>query len=461
MNAVTRVAAVGFALATVTITATIGDLATAHAGGMYLPIRGVRATGRAGAIIAGVDDVSALWINPAGLAAIDAPSGLVDAAFVHQSVEHQRIDSGGTTQPSVSNQAPGLPVPSLGFAARVGKRVVIGGGVWAPYAALGKYDEQGAQRYVSVDQSTSLIVTVGLGIAVQLGDRVRLGATIQDHLASLSTSIVLSGCPGQTVCAPEDPEFDSFNRIDQDTYFSPSGSVGAQIDLARNATVGVAVQLPVGISGQGTLHTRLPSSGFFDGASIEGDRADVSLDLPLAVRVGIEVRPGRWRIEAAATIERWSMQDQITIEPVGVRIVNAPGVGTYELGPMIIPRDFDDTVAAQLGVEGQPLADTPLTVRAGYLFETGAPPDTTLSVLNVDGNKHLGTVGAGYRAGTWTFDAVVGYGVMPTRTVSASEAGVPQLNPIRDDSAPLPVYVNAGEYQASWLLAGVGVGRTF
>jgi long-chain fatty acid transport protein len=445
----------------VSFAASFAAVTPADAGGMYLPIRGVRASGRAGAFIAGADDVSALWINPAGLAALTGPAALVDATFVSQPVQYDRFDSGGNAQPTVRNDAPGLPVPSLGVAAKLGPRIVIAGGVWAPYAALGKYTEDGAARYASVDQSTSLIVTAGVGIAVQLGEHVRLGATLQNHLASLSTTIMLSGCPGQTVCAPEDPEFDSLNRIDQDTYFSPSGSVGAQVDLGGKATVGAAVQFPVAIRGQGTLQTRLPSSGFFDGASVEGDRADLSLDLPMAVRLGIEVRPGRWRIEAATTIERWSAQEQITIEPVGVRIVGAPGVGTYEFGTIVIPRNFRDTVAAQLGVEGQPSAGKPLTVRAGYLFETGAPPDQTLSVLTVDGAKHLVTVGGGYRAGGWTVDAMLGYGVMPSRTVSDEEAGVPQVNPIRDGAAPLPVYINAGNYRASWLLAGLGASRAF
>ena len=272
---------------------------------------------------------------------------------------------------------------------------------------------------------------------------------------------MLSGCPGQTVCAPEDPEFDSLNRIDQTTLLSPSGSVGAQVDLGRKATVGLAVQLPVHISGQGTLYSRLPSSGFFADAAVEGDRADVTLDLPMAVRFGVEARPGRWRVEAALTYERWSSQDRISIEPVGVRIVNAPGVGTYEFGPLVIPRDFEDTYAGQLGVEGQPVAGKPLTVRAGYLYETGAPPDGTLSVLNVDGGKHLATLGGGYRAGAWQLELALGYGVMPERTVEPAEARVPQLNPIRDDAAPLPVFINAGTYRASWLLAGLAVSRGF
>ena len=85
------------ALATVAV-----DVAPAAAGGMYLPIRGVRASGRAGAIIAGVDDVSALWINPAGLAKLGGASGLVDATFVGQQVTHTRVDSGGNTRPARS-----------------------------------------------------------------------------------------------------------------------------------------------------------------------------------------------------------------------------------------------------------------------------------------------------------------------------------------------------------------------
>ena len=40
----------------------------ARAGGMLLPVRGVRTVERAGALIAGADDADALWLDPAGLA---------------------------------------------------------------------------------------------------------------------------------------------------------------------------------------------------------------------------------------------------------------------------------------------------------------------------------------------------------------------------------------------------------
>ena len=434
----------------------------AHAGGMYLPTRGVRPTGRAGAFVAGADDLSSLWFNPAGLAHLTRGSFLADAGFVHQSIDYTRVDSGGNVQPTVSNQAPGLPVPSLGYARPAGQRVVIAAGLWAPYAGLAKFDDDGPQRYSSVDLSRSVIATIGLGAAIRVSDKLRVGVTLQNHVVAMASDIVLSGCPGQTVCAPEDPEFDSHNRVEQTQRFAPSGSIGVQLDATDAITFGVALQLPVSVSGEGTLTTRLPSSGFFNGASVEGDRADISFDLPATLRAGVEVRPGRWRIEAAIDIERWSTHDELLIEPKNVRIVNAPGVGTYQLGPMHIPRDYQTTYAVQLGVEGQPSARRPLTVRAGYSFETAAAPDEYLSVLTVDGKKHLIAAGLGYRLGSWTVDAVFGFATMPARHVDPAVGRAPQLNPIRDDGdPPLEVFVNWGDYASSWIVAGAGVTKTF
>ncbi len=434
-------------------------LADAHAGGMYLPTRGVRPTGRGGAFVAGADDLSSLYFNPAGLGHLRAAAALVDATFVHQGISYDRIDSGGNLQPTVENEAPGLPVPSLGYARPLNDTSVLALGVWAPYAGLAKFGLEGPQRYSSVDLSKSIIATLGAGVGMRLGRKLRVGVTIQNHVTALQNEIVLSGCPGQTTCAPEDPEFDSVSRVDQDDFFNPSGSVGIQYDAASTVTLGASLQLPVWFRGQGKLHTRLPTSGFFDGATVEGDRADISFDLPAEIRAGVEYRPGRWRVELATTIQLWSQHDAMRIEPKGVRIVNAPGVGTYELGPMTVPRNFKDTYAVHLGVE-RALGDR-LQLRAGYAFETGAPPDEYLSVLTVDGQKHLFAAGASVHAGSWTFDAVAGYAAMSDRRVDPTVGQAPQLNPIRDTSTmPLTTFVNWGDYSSSWLLIGLGLSRS-
>jgi long-chain fatty acid transport protein len=406
----------------------------ATAGGMYLSTRGVRPTGRAGAFVAGADDASSLWWNPAGLAHLSQWGFVADAGFVHQSVDYDRINSGGEAEAGASNQAPGLPVPSLGYARKVGGRAVVAAGVWAPYAGLAKFDADGPQRYSSVDMSKSIIATLGVGVALSLGDRVRIGATVQNHVVALTSDIVLSGCPGQTVCGPEDPEFDSLNRIEQQSWFQPSGSIGVQLDATDKITFGVALQLPVAVRGEGTLSSRLPSSGFFNGAAVEGDRADISMDLPASLRAGVEVRPGRWRIEAALDVELWSTHDEILIEPKDVRIVGAPGVGTYEFGPIHLPRNFKTPtrVARRRGpAAGVDAADRARRLR---LRDRGIADRVPLGAhrrrRQAPGRRRrrLSGQGVGRRRG-------VRVRAMGERHVDPSVGIAPQVNPIRDTSA--------------------------
>src|SRR5204862_8256560 len=71
--------------------------AEAHAAGLYFSDRGVRPMGRAGAFVAGADDLGAIWYNPAGLA--DAGSSvLVDFSWLRFDTDYTRqllVDTGG------------------------------------------------------------------------------------------------------------------------------------------------------------------------------------------------------------------------------------------------------------------------------------------------------------------------------------------------------------------------------
>lgn len=433
----------------------------ARAGGLQLPTRGVRPSARGGAFVAGADDLGALWFNPAGLHLM--PRGergwgvLVDVAYVEQQASYERIDSGHNPREEVESQAGGKPIPTLAAGYEWNDRWTLAFGVVAPYAALGRYPEEGPQRYSVVDFSDSLLATLELAVSYQWTDRVRFGVGLQNGVVSLDSRIVFSGCPAELVCAPEDPEFDSLGEIRQVDFFNPSGILGVQMDVSDWLRTGLAFQLPAYISGEGKIAVRLPSSGFFDGAEIEGERAAVSFWLPPILRAGVEARPlPGWRVELAGSVEFWSVHDRFKIVPKNVRIENAAGVGTYELGPLEVPREFDDTFAVHAGVEGKPLGDSPLRVLGGYVYETAASPEAYLSALTVDGAKHVLSGGAGYAFGRFTFDATFGVALVEERTVDPEVGVSPQLNPIRDPN-PNPTYVNWGDYSSSWFFAGAGV----
>ncbi len=448
--------------------ALVAQAAAARAGGLQLATRGVRPTARGGAFVAGADDLGAIWFNPAGLGVMAGGPGkrsfLVDVAYVSQSAEYTRIDSGFNVQEPVSSDAPGLPVPTLAVGLDLGDRMVLAFGLLAPYAGLGRYPEDGSQRYSLIDMSESLLVIAEAAIAYRVSDRLRVGAGLQNMVFQLSSTMIFSGCPGQTVCAPEDPEWDALGKVTQLDAFNPSGVVGIQYDLSSSLRAGLAFQLPFFVAGKGKFETVLPPSGFYDGATVVGDRADVSFTLPPILRAGLEAGSKRWRAELAGTIEFWSMHDELAIEPVDVRIENAPGVGTYEIGPLSIPRNYKNSYSVHLGLEGQPMASTPLRLLAGWSFETAAAPEEYLSVLTVDGSKHLLAAGLGWTAGRWSVDAVFGMGLVADRHVDPTVGVSPQLTPVRDDPndpEPLRTYVNWGDYSSSWLIAGAGVTAGF
>lgn len=431
----------------------------ASAGGMFLHVKSGRDVERAGALVAGSDGGDSLWLNPAGLAHLNHGNTIfAGVTYVNQAVDYQRIDSGDNTMPSISNDYPGIGIPTLAASFALSDELVIGAGINTPYSGLHRYDVAGTQRYASISLAESLSVQVTGGIAYAITPKLRVGATIQNVITKLDSRVVLSGCPGQTVCAPEDPEFDADTRIVQTDLFSPTASFGAQVDVHDRVTLGAAFQLPGRVSSTGELKTKLPSSGFYEGATVRGDKAKLEFDVPAIVRAGAEVRPvDKLRVEAALEVELWSTHDAITITPQDVTIENVAGVGTYEVGPTVIPRNYKSSYAVSLGGE---YAITPaVSVGAGYAYETAAAPKGYVSVLTVDSNKHLIGFGGSYKHGTWDFGASGGFVHLADVDLTMDEAKVPQLTPVRGQ--PSEVYVNAGHYKSSYLLAGLRATKSF
>ena len=421
---------------------------TARAGGLTLPVQGVRSLARAGAFIAGADDADALWQNPAGLAHA-AGNGkralLFDLALVYQPVDYQAPD-GSTT----SNQQPSQPVPALAGSLGVGDRLVIGGGIATPYMALHRYGADTAARYASVSWTGTTFVLVNVGVAYLVSDRLRVGATLQNQFSKLSTSVIASGCPPMTTCAADDRSFDMQLDVSQTDYFSPSAAAGVQYD-AGITTLGLAIQGPRKVSASGSLTAKLPSSTAFQNGRVAGDDETMAFTLPAAIRAGVEVRPlPVLRIEGALDVELWSMHDEITIAPHGVQIENVAG-GPFPFSKMTIARDYHTSFAPSLGLEYK--ADR-FALAAGFAYETAAAPAKTVSVLTVDAPKQIVAIGGGYDEDGWQIGGAIAY--VHASDVTVNDPAVQQLQPLRD---PVDTRINAGSYSTSTLIGGVRFAR--
>ena len=423
---------------------------------MTITGRGVRPLGRGGSFVAGADDGEAFVYNPAGLADIDGVSLLIDGGLVLQRTHYDRVDSGGNKQPGVDGNYNFLPFPTLVVTYKPKKLpwVTFAGGVWVPYLGLNSYPADGPQRYSSISLDGSLVLVVQLAAAFRIHEHFWLGVGLQNMVINFKSLLKLSACT-ELNCAPEDPNFDSLTELNVHSTFTPSAVVGATLAYTK-LRAGLTLQLPFFVNAEGQVRSKLPSDPFFANAEVKGQSASLSFTLPLILRGGVEYRPmPTMRIEVGFDYEAWSMQKEFTIQPKGIYIDGVPGIGKYYLNTLHVPRNMQDSVALHIGGEYEAFKRH-VVFRLGYLFETSATPDETMSVLTSDGLHNMITVGMGVRMFGVRWD--VGYGHMFTTDRTVTNSKSLQQNPIQPS---LGVPVGNGTYKIDTDIVSVGLETRF
>lgn len=450
----------------------------ATAGGLYFSDRGVRPMGRAGAFVAGADDLGALWYNPAGLA--DAKTSvLLDFSILRFSSDYTRqlriVDADDTVRyvgsPTVSGTSPVIPFPTLAASYDFGrqKEWTIAGGAYAPYPAIATYPETvdgqpSPARYALGSFDGSALILLGGSIAYKPTETLRLGLGIGALVGFFQSTVTFSVSPPDRLLAnAEQPEYDAASSFRVGPIFAPTGNLGAIWSPIKELRLGTSFQLPIVVSSGATFDVRLPTAAIFDGARISGNDAHVKFALPPILRFGVEARPAEdLRIELAYVREFWSVHDSIDLTPEGVAIEGISGLPKrVPIPPIRFPRGFSDSNSYRLGTEYTfGLGGYSLDLRAGLSYETSAIPRPYLSLLTIDMDKITLSVGGSLHIGEhWRLDAVYAHLFASSVNVSPDEAKIPRVNPIAGN-APLEA-VNGGRYSASADLVGVGARYTF
>ncbi len=450
----------------------------ARGGGLYFSDRGVRPMGRAGAFVAGADDLGALWYNPAGLA--DAGTSLLgDFSWLRFSSEFTRqlriVDADNTVRyvnsPTVSGTSPVIPFPTLAWSYNFGpkKEWTIASGSYAPYAAIATYPEQvnGAPspaRYALGSFDGSALILIGGWVAYKPIEQLRIGIGVGALVGFFQSNVTFSVSPAdRLVAAPEQPEYDAATTFRVGPIVAPTGNLGVTWVPTKALRVATSFQLPVVVSSHTKFEVRLPSAAIFDGARVSGSDAHVKFKLPPILRFGVEGRPiEELRVELAYVHEFWSVHDSIELAPEGVAIEGISGLPKRVPIPGIkFPRNFQDTNSYRLGGEYSfKLWGYLMDLRAGVSYETTAIPRSYLSLLTVDMDKITTSIGGGLHVGEhWRLDMTYAHLFASSVNVPADEAKIPRVNPIAGN-APFEA-VNGGRYAASADLLGVGAQYKF
>jgi long-chain fatty acid transport protein len=454
---------------------------SASAAGLYQADRGVRPLSRAGAFVAGADDLGAMVYNPAGLydagtqVMLDAGFLIYSSDFTRQAIIYQTDPNSGAvvgsykqTFPTASGKGAGaLPIPTIGASFQLHKQLVVAVGAYAPYTAITTWpdtvnNQPAPQRYSLLSLDGSALAVTGLWAAFAPNKQWRIGAGFEVLLGTFQSTIDLDGCvPDRFVCAPEQPGYDFLGQLKAGTIVAPSGNVGAIYAPHPNWRIGASFQLPYWIHSPATITTRMPSSPFFERATQVGHDAEVSFDLPWQLRFGVETRVvPNLRVEAGFAYDRWSMHDAITIQPKNIAIQNiALFPASYAIPTITLPRNFRDAWSVRLG--GEYGFGKIWGLRGGVSYESSAVPANSMTVLTVDGPKATLGFGAYVRLQKLRVDFLAAHVfILPTDVDPATAQMTPQ-NPVIANPPAHSDIVNGGHYTSSATVLGLGLAYTF
>jgi long-chain fatty acid transport protein len=391
-------------------------LAPAHASAYYFVDAGTRALGRGGAVVAGVDDLSAQYYNNAALVRLDRPQAYLNISGVDQYVRFERkdYDEDGallTTYDPVENSGPLLVIPSFGVSGSFGlEDTVFAFGFYPPYAPDMEYPADGAQRYTLVD---SLVwqTYAGPSVAHRVNDWLSVGAGLVWTLVRAEEELVISTCGNAA-----DPDSTCAESASQEITISLqawdparfTGSLGVLVEPRPWLSIGLSGLPPIKVKGKGSLTATFNEEHVFlsqlDGSEFTDEDITLNLTMPMILRGGIAVRPNdRSEIEFASVYQGWHIVDEIVVSDVNLTLSPSPDSTfvTEDIvvtDDVILPAGYQDTFSFRLG--GDYDIRPNLTARAGAYFEASAVPAATQGVAVVDGDKFGYGVGGTVRVGS-------------------------------------------------------------
>lgn len=441
-------------------------LSQASAAGLFLPGRGVKPLGRAGAFVAsGEGDLNSLWYNPANLAGLTGTTLTIDLALIDLNFEFQRAprvrdDGQVITYEKVANSAAPQADPQI----LVGGNLPIFGtdklkwafGLYAPYLSPHTFPENGPQRYVLVDNNGSVLGYTHFGVGYAISDNLRIGAGIQNMIANFTVVNVTSGYAG-VFGDPEDRDLDILSKISLSSYLNITGNLGAWVRISPYLQGAISLQLPVTVNDdEAKMEVRMPSHPAFDDAYLDGNTLQAGLSFPFIARVGLRFVKDRFDYELAVVYEGWSAFKEIQANPNDIYVRDVRGLGSIRVAPLSIPMNYKDTFSIRNGFELK-LRDS-FALRTGYTFETGAVPDEYYSTFLAEGDKHMMTLGGSYKGRMWSIDLGAAYYYIGDRSIQNSK--VRQINPT-DTEGEYTLIVANGDYSQRYMVFGTGFNLAF
>lgn len=438
-----------------------------HAGGLYLFDRGARSLGRGGAFVAGVDDPSALWFNPAGLT-YSKRQLVADAVLPVLLADFERQYPDGSYAPKVKAKPTPIPIPTLAFSHDLGyRKLTFGAGIMAPMVVLMNYEGSvGANRapsparYSLLELKGTALANIVGGVSWEALDWLTLGGSAHIQAGYFRAKTALSACDGVICSFPEQRDFDAYASVKAFPTIGFTGVLGAiaDFDILR---LGFSVMMPYTLRGYGKVDVKMPTNPLFEDAHQSGEKAKLSIKFPTILRFGSELRLVSWlRLEGDIVWEQWSRQKSIDIDTRNeVQLKNVTGLGDYTVGAIKLPRNMMNVWSIRGGFEAtiprRWIGNIDFGLRGGMAYEKGAFDTKNITPLTIDTDKFVLSGGFTVGLAKWLrFDTIGGLVFMKDLNATDNEIRQPQA--IRPPLERFPTVVGNGRYEQQAFFLGGG-----
>ncbi len=449
----------------------LGVVATATAGGLFVPGAGPTAQGRAGAFVARADDPTTMSHNPAGFAKLDGTQVYLGANFLRYSLRYQRE---GNYEPGPANEDPlpyeGQPFPEIendGTAAfgpgsfqalpAFAVSTDLGHPEWPVRFGIGLYSVQAfpsrkygsevtlpsgdvapaPQRYDNVSQdiilsAPSLAVTYSPTKKIDIGVR---GSWGFGRFKGSKTVWTLRNYE-------EDPGNDAtFTLKETKDNFIPTVGIGVLYRPSSRFEFGAAW------NSAGNVYAKGTGASIIGGGSPFGDAVEViprpdnrtkcapggvagnlkaCLSLTLAQNATIA---GRWILRDAQGRERADIEldlkweDWSAASASSVRVDGQVNITGQPLNLVVNPHGYRDVLSTRLGGSYRiDVAGGRLELRAGMAYDTKTAADSWARVDQDGKERATFATGLGFEYGRYRLDLGLGAVWEPDITVAACKA---------------------------------------
>ncbi len=383
---------------------------SAQAAGFWLDDHGPRAQGMGGAVTALIDDATAAFYNPAGIAQGKGLDVAVGDTLIIPSLQYKALD--GTSTSTLSSV---IPPPHAYITGGLTDDLTLGFGFYTPFGAQVDWPKAWNGRYLATSSSLQTF-DFNPQIAYRLHPRFRLGLGLD----------VIKG----TVQIGRD-----LNFVDsQGSILMGGGAWGVGANAGMQVEM-VEGKLFVGATYRSEVNMKFDGRAHFDGVPAEfsgllkDQKITARVTLPQVATFGFGWKPmDNLRFGLEAEFVNWSSFPELKIE--------------FEDPQLTVPQKKSWTNAVAVHVGGEYDVNKMISVRLGFVYDPTPSPANTLTPDLPDGNRLKFNVGVGWKS-SFGLRADLGYTFVAILNQDSTVGGF------------------AGSYSGSAQVIGIGVGYKY